>query len=66
MNQVECWFSILWRQALKGLNAGSVRDVGKSIDAFIDAYSQEAHPFEWTKQIVHPGQLKHSYADSCN
>ena len=22
MNQVECWFSILWRQALKGLNAG--------------------------------------------
>ena len=66
MNQVECWFSILWRQALKGLNASSVRDVRKSIDAFIDAYSQEAHPFEWTKQIVHPGQLKHSYADLCN
>jgi transposase len=66
MNQVECWFSILWRQALKGLNAGSVRDVRKAIDAFIDAYSQEVHPFEWTKQIVHPGQLKHSYADLCN
>ena len=66
MNQVECWFSILWRQALRGLNACSVRDVRKSIDAFIDAYSQEAHPFEWTKQIVHPGHLKKSYADLCN
>jgi transposase len=66
MNQVECWFSILWRQALKGLNAGSVRDVRKSIDAFIDAYSREAHPFEWTKQILHPGHLKQSYDDLCN
>jgi transposase len=66
MNQVECWFSILWRQALKGLNAVSIRDVRKSIDAFIDAYSQEAHPFEWTKHIVHPGHLKKSYADLCN
>jgi len=66
INQVECWFSILWRQALRGLNASSVRDVRKSIDAFIEAYSQEAHPFEWTKHIVHPGQLKHSYADLCN
>lgn len=66
MNQVECWFSILWRQALRGLNASSVRDVRKSIDAFIEAYSQEAHPFEWTKQVVHPGQLNKYYADLCN
>jgi transposase len=66
MNQVECWFSILWRQALRGLNAISVRDVRESIDAFIEAYSQEAQPFEWSKQIVHPGQFKNSYADLCN
>jgi hypothetical protein len=44
------------------LNAGSVRDVRKSIDA----YSREAHPFEWTKQILHPGHLKQSYDDLCN
>jgi transposase len=66
MNQVECWFSILWRQALRGLNAGSIREVRESIDAFIETYSQEAHPFEWTKHIVHPGHLKQSYADLCN
>lgn len=66
MNQVECWFSILWRQALRDLNASSVREVRKAIDAFIAAYSQSAHPFEWTKHITHPGQLKKSYADLCN
>jgi hypothetical protein len=26
----------------------------------------KAHPFEWTKQILHPGHLKQSYADLCN
>jgi transposase len=66
LNQVECWFSILWRQALRGLNALSSRDVRKTIDAFIAAYSKEAHPFEWTKTVVHPGQLKPNYADLCN
>lgn len=66
LNQVECWFSILWRQALRGLSATSPRDVRKAIDAFIEAYSKDAHPFEWTKHVVHPGQLKHRYADLCN
>ncbi len=66
LNQVECWFSILWRQALRGLNARSSRDVRNTIDAFITAYSKDAHPFEWTKTIVHPGQLKSKYADLCN
>lgn len=63
LNQVECWFSILWRQALRGLSAVSPREVRKAIDAFTKAYCQEAHPFEWTKHVVHPGQLKHSYAE---
>lgn len=66
MNQVEVWFSILWRQALRGLNATSVRDIRRSIDDFIEAYSLDAHPFEWTKQVVHPGKLKPSYSDLRN
>jgi transposase len=66
INQVECWFSILWRQALRGLNTTSVRDIRHSIDAFVEAYSREAQPFEWTKQVVYPGRLKSSYADLCN
>ena len=66
LNQVECWFSILWRQALRGLSAVSPREVRQAIDAFTQAYSQNAHPFEWTKHIVRQGQLKPSYADLCN
>lgn len=66
LNQVECWFSILWGQVLRGLNATSPRDVRKAIDAFVAAYVQDAHPFEWTKHVVHPVSLKHKYADLCN
>jgi transposase len=66
INQVECWFSILWRQALKGLSVTSFRGLRQAIDAFIEAYSQNAHPFEWTKQVVHPGNLKHTYSQLCN
>jgi transposase len=62
LNQVECWFSILWRQALKGLSVTSLKNLRKAIDDFIDAYSQTAHPFEWTKQVVHPGNLEHTYS----
>ncbi len=66
LNQVEVWFSILWRQALKGLSATSSRDLRKAIDAFTEVYSQNAHPFEWTKHVVHPGQLKLQYGYLCN
>lgn len=65
LNQVECWFSILWRQALRGLSVTSFRKLRQAIDAFIEAYSQTAHPFEWTKRIVHPGNLKHTYGQLC-
>ncbi len=66
LNQIEVWFSILWRQALKGLSVTSFRKLRQAIDDFIAAYTQTVHPFEWTKAIVHSGQLKNKYADLCN
>jgi transposase len=66
LNQVECWFSILWRQALRGLNANSVRDVCRAIDTFTHVRNKDAVPFEWTKQVVHPSNLKHTYSQLCN
>jgi transposase len=65
INQVECWFSILWRQALRGLSVTSFRQLRQAIDAFVEAYSQTAHPFEWTKQVVHQGNLKNKYSQLC-
>ena len=62
LNQVEVWFSILWRQALRGLSVTSFKNLRRAIDDFTNAYSQTAHPFEWTKQAVRPGNLKHTYS----
>ena len=66
LNQVEVWFSILSRQTLRGLNATSVRDICRAIDAFTDARNEHPFPFEWNKSVVYPVNLKHHYADLCN
>lgn len=63
LSQVECWFSILSRQALKGASFTSIEQLRQAIDRFVAAYNQTATPFEWTKRFVRPGQLKHKYAD---
>ena len=65
MNQVEVWFSLLARYALKGGSFTSAKDLRQAIDRFIAAYNPTAHPFEWTKEIVHPKALKRCYADLC-
>jgi len=66
LNQVEVWFSILSRQALRGLNATSVKDICRAINAFTDSRNAHPFPFEWTKSVVHPVDLKHQYAKLCN
>ncbi len=65
LNQVEVWFSILWRGALRGASFSSPRDLRNAIDRFIVAYSAEAHPFNWTKSIVYSVDLKRKYSDLC-
>jgi len=63
LNQVEVWFSILSRQALRGLNATSVRDICRAIDAFTNTRNERPFPFEWNKSVVNPVNLKHHYAN---
>jgi len=66
MNQVEVWFSLLSRYALEGASFTSAEELRQAIDRFIAAYNPQAHPFEWTKEIVHPKALKRCYADLPN
>ena len=66
LNQVEIWFSILKRQALKGANFVSPQDVRNAIDRFIAVYNPQAAPFEWRKRHVYPSKLKKKFADLCN
>ena len=66
LNQVEVWFSLLSRYALKGASFTSPEELKEAIDRFIVAYNPTAHPFEWTKEVVHPKSLKRHYADLSN
>jgi transposase len=66
INQVECWFSILSRQALRGASFTSPQQVREAIDQFVAAYNQKAAPFEWKKGVVHPSMPKHNYAELHN
>ena len=66
LNQVEVWFSILASKALAGASFTSPQQVRTQIDAFIAAYNQDAHPFEWTKQVVFSRHPRAKYANLCN
>jgi transposase len=63
LNQVEVWFSILSRQALKHSSFRSARAVRERTDAFIQAYNHHAHPFQWRAADVHPSAPKRLIAD---
>ncbi len=65
LNQVEVWFSILSRKALRGASFTSPRQLRRAIDDFVEAYNTTAAPFEWTKAIVHPTAPKQNYSDLC-
>ena len=52
LNQVECWFSMMSRAALRGASFTSPRQLRDAIDAFVEVYNPKASPFEWTKASV--------------
>lgn len=65
LNQIEIWFGILSRGALRGGSFESVRELRKAMDAFIESYNKNAAPFEWRKEIVQAAPLRKHYADLC-
>jgi hypothetical protein len=48
LNQIELWFSILVRRALKRGNFPSIAALRERILAFIDYWNRTAKPFRWT------------------
>jgi hypothetical protein len=60
--QVECWFSILGQQALKGVSFASPTQLREAIDRFVKAYNKNAAPFEWTKVKWIRGSGSHAKA----
>ncbi len=58
LNQVEIWFSILWRGALRGASFTSPAQVRKAIDDFVAAHNETDAPFEWKATEVYPYTFK--------
>jgi transposase len=63
LNQIECWFSILSRQALRGASFTSPQQLRRAIDDFVAAYNETAAPFEWKKAVVFPSAPKKKYSN---
>lgn len=66
LNQVEIWFGILSRKALRGLSSKSTAELRQAIEAFIDAYARRAKPFKWRKREVKGSQLRNTIVNLCN
>ena len=62
LNQIEIWFSLLSRYALRGASFTSVRQLRQAIDEFISVHNEKAAPFEWTKGYVKSVHPKNKYA----
>ncbi|MFH1680765.1 MAG: transposase, partial [Candidatus Eisenbacteria bacterium] len=48
LNQVERWFALITRRAIRRGSFTSVRDLVAKIDRFVRLYNPEARPFLWT------------------
>jgi transposase len=65
LNQVEIWFGILSRKALRGASFKNVTELRLAIEAFIAAYNPNATPFKWRKREVKGSQLRNIIVNLC-
>ncbi len=65
LNQVEIWFGILSRKALRGASFKSVSELRAAIQAFVAAYGPKAKPLKWRKREVKGSQLRNTIVNLC-
>jgi len=58
LNQVEIWFGIFSRKALRGASFKNITELREAIEAYIAAYGPSAKPFVWRKREVKGSQLR--------
>jgi transposase len=66
LNQVEIWFGIFSRKALRGASFASPQQLRQRIEDFIARYNPNSHPFKWRKREVRGAQLKDNIANFTN
>jgi transposase len=53
LNLVECFFSIITRQAIRRGSFTSIDDLTTAIETYIDGWNEDPTPFTWTKTADH-------------
>lgn len=48
LNQVECWFGLITRQAIRRGTFRSVKELVAKIEQFTTQHNRDHHPFQWT------------------
>ncbi len=66
LNQVEIWFGIMSRKALRGASFKNTEELREAIEAFVNAYRKTARPFVWRKREVRGSQLRNTIANLRN
>jgi len=66
LNQVEIWFGIFSRKALRGASFASPQQLRQRIEDFIERDNPTAKPFRWRKREVKGSQLKDNIANLTN
>ena len=66
LNQVEIWFSLLTRKALRGASFASKDELRAAIEAFVARTNEHPKPFHWRKREVKGSQLRNTVINLCN
>lgn len=66
LNQVEIWFGILGRKALRGASFHNVEQLRQAIEDFVAAYGPTAKPFLWRKREVRGSQWRNTIVNLRN
>jgi len=66
LNQIEIWFSLLTRYALRPQSFTHPRQVREAIDEYTGVSNDRAAPFEWTKRHVAQKPLQKKYSNLRN
>jgi transposase len=66
LNQVEIWFGIFSRKALRGASFTSPAQLRQKIEAYIAHYNPTSKPFKWRKREVVGSQLKYNIQNLLN
>ena len=60
LNQVEIWFGLLTRKALRGASFASKDQLRAAIEAFVARTNEHPKPFHWRKREVKGSQLRNT------